>query len=151
MAAFLAVAKSGAENRSALSKQTHDNLFTAMRGEAVAYAKYMLYAQHARANGKKQLAVLFEKAARDERLQHFSEEADLAGIIGSDEDNLREAIKGESYEAETMYRNYAIQAAAAGDTAAANRFDEIRHDEMTHRDAFKAALARPEIMGVGVH
>ena len=50
-----------------------------------------------------------------------------------------------------MYRNFAQQAAAAGDKSAADRFEEIRHDEMGHRDAFKAALARPELMGVGSH
>jgi rubrerythrin len=45
---------------------------------------------------------------------------------------------------ETMYREFAEQAAAAGDKAAADRFEEIRHDEMKHRDAFRAALAQVE-------
>ncbi len=151
MAAFLAIGGAGAQKHPALSKQTRANLSTAMQGEALAYAKYTLYAQHARANGKKQLAALFEKAARTERLQHFSEEAHLSGLVGSDVDNLRDAIQGESYEVETMYREFAQQAAAAGDKSAADRFEEIRHDEMGHRDAFKAALANPEIIDVGSH
>lgn len=96
IAAFLAIGGMGAQKRPALSKQTQDNLSTAMHGEAMAYAKYMLYAQHARKNGKKQLAALFENAARTERFQHFAEEADLAGLVGSDADNLRDAIQGES-------------------------------------------------------
>lgn len=50
-----------------------------------------------------------------------------------------------------MYRKFAQQAAAAGDKAAADRFEEIRHDEMAHRNAFKAALAKPEIVDVGSH
>ena len=151
MAAFLAIAGTGGQKRHALSKQTQDNLSTAMHGEALAYAKYMLYAQHARNNGKKQLAALFEKSARTERFQHFAEEADLAGVVGTDADNLRDAIQGESYEVETMYREFAQQAAAAGDKTAADRFEEIRNDEMGHRDAFKAALAKPEIVDVGSH
>ena len=151
MATLLAMGGTGPQKRPALSKQTQDNLSTAMHGEAMAYAKYMLYAQHARNNGKKQLAALFERAARIERFQHFAEEADLAGLVGNDADNLRDAIQGESYEVETMYREFAEQAAAAGDKAAADRFEEIRHDEMAHRDAFKAALARPEVKSVGSH
>jgi len=151
MATLLAMGGTGAQKRPALSKQTQDNLSTAMHGEALAYAKYMLYAQHARSNGKKHLAALFERAARTERFQHFAEEADLAGLVGSDAENLRDAIQGESYEADTVYREFAQQAAAAGDKAVADRFEEIRHDEMAHRDAFKAALTMPEVERVGSH
>ena len=44
-----------------------------------------------------------------------------------------------------MYREFAQQAAAAGDKAAADRFEEIRHDEMARRNAFKGALTMPEV------
>src|SRR5579864_4439524 len=127
-----------------LSQTTKENLSTAMHGEAFAYAKYMLYAKHAEQNGHAELAKLFTTAARIERFQHFAEEAQLAGFVGSDADNLKDAIKGESYEVETMYRQFAEQAAAAGDKAAADRFEEIRHDEAGHRDVFKAALSHIE-------
>jgi rubrerythrin len=119
---------------------TEENLLTAMHGEAFAYAKYMLYAEHARQSGNTELAGLFEKIAKEERLEHFAEEAELAGLVGTDADNLRDAIEGESYEIETMYRQFAEKALAAGDSAAAARFEEILHDEMKHRDAFKVAL-----------
>jgi rubrerythrin len=121
---------------------TEENLLTAMHGEAFAYAKYMLYAEHARQNGNTELAELFEKIAKEERLEHFAEEAGLAGLVGTDADNLRDAIEGESYEIETMYRQFAEKALTAGDSAAAARFEEILHDEMKHRDAFKAALSK---------
>src|SRR5690242_9480201 len=54
-------------------------------------------------------AKTFETAAHIERFQHFAEEAELAGLVGSDADNLRDAIKGESYEVETMYRQFSEQ------------------------------------------
>jgi len=127
-----------------LKKGTADNLSTAMHGEAFAYAKYLLYAEHARQNGDTELANLFESSAKTERFEHFSEEAKLAGLVGSDAENLKDAIKGESYEVETMYRRFAEEAASAGDKTVADRFEEIRRDEMKHRDAFKAALARIE-------
>jgi rubrerythrin len=128
----------------ALSPKTQENLATAMHGEAFAYAKYQLYAKHAEQNGNAELAKLFRTAANIERFQHFTEEAQLAGLVGSDADNLRDAIKGESYEVDTMYRQFAEQAASAGDKAAADRFEEIRHDEAGHRDVFKAALSHIE-------
>jgi rubrerythrin len=132
-----------------LSQNTQDNLSTAMHGEAFAFAKYMLYAKHAEENGNKELAKTFRTAAHIERFQHFAEEAELAGLTGSDADNLRDAIKGESYEVETMYRQFAEQASAAGDKAAADRFEEIRHDEAGHRDVFKAALKGVELNASG--
>jgi len=41
-----------------------------------------------------------------------------------------------------MYLEFARNAKVAGDAVAAARFEEIRHDEMVHRDAFKTALAK---------
>lgn len=153
IAAMMAIAGISAQKAPAaaptLSKQTQENLATAMHGEAFAYAKYMLYAQHARMHGNRQIAMLFTEAARTERFQHFSEEAALVGLVRTDKANLKDAISGESYEVDTMYREFAEQAAAAGDKAAADRFSEIRNDEMGHRDAFRAALDKPEVKSVG--
>lgn len=134
------IGRAVASRQSVASQGTAENLSSAMHGEAFAYAKYMLYAERARENGHNDLAQLFEASAKTERLEHFAEEARLAGLVGSDADNLRDAIKGESYEVETMYREFGEKASAAGDKAAAKRFEEIRPDEMKHRDAFKAAL-----------
>ena len=124
-----------------LKLQTRDNLLTAMHGEAFAYVKYMLFADRARKNGRTDLASLFESTANQERLEHFAEEAELAGLVGSDADNLRDAIAGESYEVDSMYGDFAQQARNAGDQAAADRFGEIRRDERGHRDGYKAAAA----------
>ena len=85
---------------------------------------------------------MFEKTANTERFEHFAEEAQLAGLVGSDADNLKDAINGESYEVDTMYLEFAEKAKVAGDAAAAARFEEIRHDEIGHRNAFKTALAK---------
>lgn len=133
-----------AASEQGLNQQTVDNLSTAMHGEAFAYAKYLLFAQHARQSGDAQLAALLQKTAQTERFDHFAAEAKLAGLVGSDADNLKDAIKGEDYETTTMYREFADQAEKAGDHAVAAQFEEIRQDEMKHRDAFKAELAKLE-------
>ena|SRR5271157_1666972 len=139
-----ATAEKTSETRKSIDQKTLDNLSTAMHGEAFAYVKYLLYSEHALKSGNKELADLFEKSANTERFEHFAEEAQLAGLIGSDADNLKDAINGESYEVDTMYLEFAQKAKVAGDTAAAARFEEVRHDEMGHRDAFKIALAKLE-------
>ncbi|HEY6967948.1 MAG TPA: rubrerythrin family protein [Candidatus Angelobacter sp.] len=135
-------AGAAANKNAALSPKTKQNLTTAMKGEAFAHAKYLLYAEEARKNGNAELADLFEKTAKVERLEHFAEEARLLGLVGDNQANLRDAIKGESYEVETMYREFAQQAEKAGDNSAANLFAEIRKDETNHRDEFKAALEK---------
>lgn len=139
-ALFFVMGRMTAENHAKLNPKTAENLTNAMHGEAFAYVKYMLYADHARSTGNEELAELFSTNADTERFEHFAEEAELAGLVGSDEENLREAIKGETWEFEHMYADYAAQAREVGDTAAADRFEEIRQDEGRHRDAFQAAL-----------
>lgn len=125
-----------------MTDETRHNLMVAMQGEAFAHAKYMLYADHARQNARPDIADLFERLARDERLEHFAEQAELLKFVKDDEENLRAAIAAESYEIDTMYRDFAAQARKAGDIVAADRFEEIRWDEMRHRDALEAALDR---------
>jgi rubrerythrin len=125
-----------------MDSQTKANLLIALHGEAFAYAKYRLFAEHARQQGRTELADLFDETARTELLEHFREEADLLGLVGDDAANLQDATIGEAYEVDTMYRTFAQQAQAAGDTAAAERFSEVRSDEARHREAFAAALKR---------
>jgi rubrerythrin len=127
-----------------LHEQTKANLSTAMHGEAFAYAKYMLYAEKARKDGNTELANLFEKTAKMELTEHLREHAELAGLVGSDQDNLKDAIKGETYETKTMYPQFAKEAQALGDLAATKRFEEVGKDEAVHRDEFSKALTALE-------
>ena len=141
--AFALGATAGAvavEGSLSLHPKTRANLEAAMKGEAFAAAKYQMFADRARRSGHPEIAKLFEDAAKQEHDEHLAEEAKLAGLPGNDADNLRNAIAGEDYEATTMYRQFAEQARAAGDKAAADRFEEIRRDEAKHRDAFRKAL-----------
>lgn len=133
-----------------MNEQTRNNLLSAMQGEAFAFAKYLLFAEQAHQSGHPDLAALFERTAQVERLEHFVEEAALAGLVGSAAENLRQAISGEAHEVDTMYREFAEQAEAAGENAAAERFREIRSDEAGHLAAFRAALASIELAkGIG--
>lgn len=128
------------QTSSKLSGQTRENLLKAMHGEAFAYAKYMAYANQARKNGDTMVADLFEQTAKVEHLEHFNEMAQLAGLVSTDIDNLKDAIQGETQESQTMYPHFAELALAVGDQAAADRFREIRKDEEKHRILFQDAL-----------
>lgn len=124
--------------------QTLENLRETLQGEALANAKYTLYAERARRTGQARLAQLWTNIAGQELGEHFSEAATLAGLVGPDTENLRDALEGEVHEATTMYPTYARQAAEAGDRAAAALFREIAGDEAGHAHAFMRALARIE-------
>jgi rubrerythrin len=139
-AALFMLGRATADKHPTLHPQTKTNLSTAMHGEAFAFAKYTMFAEQARRNGNTELADLFEKTAKMEHLEHMREHAALAGVVGSEEENLKDAIKGEDYETKTMYPRFAREAKAAGDLAAANRFEEVGRDEAKHREDFEHAL-----------
>ena len=106
-----------ANARKPISTRSRKNLLDAMHGEAFAYAKYHLFAQHAKKSGNPELSELFARVADQEYFEHFTEEAELLGFVGTDEQDLHHAIAGEAYEVETMYKQYAAQAHEDGDAA----------------------------------
>lgn len=128
-----------------MDKQTRANVIDALHGEAFAYARYELYAAAARASGDDQLAATFEGIANVELREHFRELAELVELAGADEDNLAAAIQDESAEVEETYRAFAEQARAAGETAAADRFDELVEDEREHLKTLETMLERLEV------
>ncbi|GLX02068.1 rubrerythrin family protein [Microtetraspora sp. NBRC 16547] len=121
------------------AQRTVKNLDTAMHGEALAYAKYRLYAEHAK---NPAVASLFRGDAAVERREHFADEAKLAGLVGTTSANLAKAIAGERYESQTMYPTFAKRAKEAGDTEAAKLFAHNAKDEAGHARAFQQALDR---------
>ncbi|WP_234357253.1 ferritin family protein [Streptomyces sp. NBRC 110028] len=122
--------------------RTKANLDTAMHGEALAYAKYTLFAGHARQTGNTALARLFAGTARVELHEHFAGEAVLAGLVRTTKVNLRKAIAGERNEATVVYPGFAERATRVGDTAAARYFRDTAADEAKHAAAFQRALKR---------
>ncbi|CAM5711160.1 hypothetical protein SANTM175S_10480 [Streptomyces antimycoticus] len=112
-----------------LNPQTLTDLDTTMKGEAFAYASYSLFAIEADRQSYPAVAKLFRGTARTELNEHFREAAALAGTVGSNAANLRQAINGETYEHQVMYRRFAAEARADGDLKAAELFTEIAADE----------------------
>lgn len=125
-----------------ISARSRKNLMEAMRGEAFAFAKYKLFAKHARNNGDNELADIFDRTADQEYMEHFVEQADLLQLVGTDEQDVTNAIAGESFEVDTLYKQFAEEAREDGDEQVAHRFEEIRRDEAFHQLAFHEALIK---------
>jgi rubrerythrin len=112
-----------------------------MEAEAFTHAKFTRFAACARMHGDPDLARLFQTIADEDRIHHFSMEADLAGANGSDAENLRQAIEDISKQIK-MYEQFAEQASKAGDSKASDTFGSILQDEISHQHAFMGALKR---------
>ncbi len=119
---------------------TREDLLTAMHSEAFAHASYMLFAARARADGRTEVAELFEAVAQADLHRHFAALATEAGLAGGDDENLRAAIEAASYAVEVMYPSFAEHAAAAGDTGAADAFTAARAAGIGHLESFREAL-----------
>lgn len=128
-----------------MDAQTYENVVAAMRREAFAHARYLLFAAAAREQGEERLAAMFEGIAAVELREHFAELAELVDLVGADADNLRTAIRDENFEVEWKYPQFADQARAAGEFAVAERFAEMAEDERVHEKTLEAALERLEV------
>lgn len=99
--------------------QTEKNLLIAFSGESQARNRYTYFASQAKKDGFEQIAAIFLETADQEkehakRLFKFLEGGDLeitaafpAGVIGTTEQNLAHAAKGEDYETTEMYPTFA--------------------------------------------
>jgi rubrerythrin len=128
-----------------MNARTRDNILTAMRGEAYAHARYRLFAKAAGQSGDRDLEETLEGIAAVELHEHFAELAALAGIAGSDADNIQCAIRDESDEVEVTYRLFAEQARKDGEDEVAERFEEMREDELSHLKVLETALERLQL------
>jgi rubrerythrin len=98
-----------------ISTKTLANLQTAFDGESNARVRYLAFAQKAETEGYGKAASLFRAAARAEEI-YANNHAEVIRKLGatpaadvktpdvkSTTENLQAAIKGESYERDTMY------------------------------------------------
>jgi hypothetical protein len=74
---------------------TRAALLTTMHTQAFAYARQLLFARRARANGHPGLADALEAVAETEFLAPFAEAAGLTALVGTDLENL-ETVTRES-------------------------------------------------------
>ena len=119
--------------------KTFDNLMEAFAGESQANKKYTAYAKKAEAEGKKNAAKLF-RAAADAETIHALHHLKVAGVVGTTEENLKDAIAGETHEFEDMYPGFVNTAKAEGNKAAVMTFDFALQAEEVHAKRYQDAL-----------
>jgi rubrerythrin len=136
-----------------VSQQTLDNLNAAFQGESNAAHRYQAFAVQADADGNAYVARLFRAAARAEsihRENHKQAILALGGRVndfqldpvqaGTTADNLRAAIKGESYERDTMYPEFLKLARSEEAKEAVRTLLYAQKAETEHARLYQAAL-----------
>ncbi|HLO01230.1 MAG TPA: rubrerythrin family protein [Pyrinomonadaceae bacterium] len=138
-------------NTTVEATETLNNLQTAYDGESNAHARYLAFAQKADAEGYGRVASLFRAAARAEEI-HASNHARVIQKLGGaptaniktpevngTAENLDAAIKGESYERDTMYPDFLKQAREVANSQAVRTFNLARNAEAEHAKLYSEA------------
>ncbi|HPD32751.1 MAG TPA: rubrerythrin family protein [Candidatus Kapabacteria bacterium] len=135
------------------NQKTIDNLKAAIKGETTANAKYTAFAKKASEEGYTKIAKLFEAIAHAESIHINNHKEVLANItkepyvitpdsftVGTTEENLADAIKGETYESTTMYPEFLEQAKTDNEQGAVTSFDYALQTEKKHKQMYENAL-----------
>lgn len=133
--------------------KTIADLRAAYKGETTAASKYAVYAAKAQKEGYPQTASLFRAAARAEQIHARNHKQVLASLgvpnpqagaftakPGATSANLKDAIKGESYERDTMYPAMLKNAAAERQPKATRTLKLAQAAERQHAALYSAAL-----------
>jgi rubrerythrin len=119
--------------------KTEQNLMEAFAGESQANRKYLAFAKQADKEGHPQVARLFRAAAEAETVHAHAHLRALGGIH-STEENLREAVGGETHEFKEMYPGMIQAAGEEGNKAAERSFRYANEVEKVHADLYQKAL-----------
>ena len=121
--------------------KTEKNLWAAFSGESQARNKYTYFASVAKKEGMEQIAAFFLETAENEK-EHAKRLGKFLDIIGTTEQNLKEAAKGENYEWKEMYPKFAAEAREEGFNEIATVMEEIGEVEEEHEKRYLALLDR---------
>jgi rubrerythrin len=143
-------------NRAAAATKTLDNLQAGFNGESNAHSRYLAFAEKADQEGYGEVASLFRAAAKAEEVHaanHAAVIKKMGGtahfpVVTSTKENLEAAIKGESYERDTMYPEFLKQARAEGNRDAVQTFNYAKTAEGEHAKLYSEALNNlPKLKG----
>ena len=132
--------------------KTLENLQSAFNGESNAHARYLAFAQKADEEGYAQVASLFRAAAKAETIHaksHSEVIKKMGGVpkaniekleVKSTKENLETAIKGETYEKDTMYPEFIKIAKEEKNMDALQSFNYAKTAEIEHAKLYSDAL-----------
>ena len=141
-----------AETTDTVAKSTLENLQAAFDGESNAAAKYEAYSKKADEEGYKGVGSLFRAASYAEKV-HADNHAAVIKKMGAEpkanvkvpepkstKENLADALKGESYERDTMYPEFIAKARTDRNRDAIRTFNFAKSAEAEHAKFYKAAM-----------
>jgi rubrerythrin len=133
--------------------KTIENLKAAYNGESTASAKYAAFAEKAKAEGFDTVAVMFQATSKSEAihaanhlkvLEKLGEKVEAPQIgtfsVMSTAENIADAIKGETYEIETMYPEFIAEAEKEKCPDAVKSLTWAFDTEKKHQSFYKRAL-----------
>jgi rubrerythrin len=130
-----------------------ENMQEAYKGETTASAKYADYSKKAELEGYHQIAMLFKAASVSEKAHANNHRAVLeeAGQVVpqitpsfkvlTTQENLKDAIAGETYEITTMYPQFLTNANAVGNQFSLISLNYAYKTEQKHKPLYEKALA----------
>ncbi len=151
-AAVAALATLALSAAPASTGKTLDNLQAGFNGESNAHARYLAFAAKADQEGYGSVASLFRAAARAEEVHAANHAAVITSMgatptadvkvpeVKSTKENLEAAIKGETYERDTMYPEFIAAAKAERNKDALKSFNEAKMAEGEHARLYTEAL-----------
>jgi rubrerythrin len=144
----------GAEKATTATQATViTNLTDAFTGETTASAKYAAYSKKAQEEGFPQIAMLFKAASASEKIHANNHQAVLEDLgakipdvkpaftVKTTQENLKDAIAGESYEISTMYPEFLTNAKTVGSQMAMISLNYAYKTEQKHKLLYDKALS----------
>lgn len=119
--------------------KTKENLQEAFAGESQANRTYLAFAKKANKEGYTQIAKLFRAAAEAETIHAHAHLAAMGGI-GTTQENLTDAITGETHEFKHMYPAMIEESKQEGDKTAERSFSYANEVEKVHAELYQKAL-----------
>jgi rubrerythrin len=133
---------------------TIENLTAAYNGESTASSKYAAFAERARSEGYDTVAIMFLATSKAEAV-HANNHLKVLEKLGvkldgpkvgsftvlSTAENLKDAIKGETYELETMYPGFITTGKKEKSADAVKSFTWALDTEKKHAKFYETALA----------
>ncbi len=133
--------------------KTIADLQEAFKGETTASAKYAAYSKKAEEEGYHNIALLFKAASTAEHVHANNHKSVLVEYgaevpeitpeftVNSTNENVQDAIKGESYEVATMYPDFLKAAGNSKSQLAQISFNYAYEVEKKHKAMYENALA----------
>lgn len=117
--------------------KTEKCLYKTFAGECRARTKYSLYAEKARCEGFRWVGEVFDVTSDNEKAHAREAFNRFLKKIDTTEENLREAVLGETEESKKVYKEFEDIARKEGFIEIADFYKELQEVEEKHAETFK--------------